>query len=214
MATYADMQNRIGDELGRAELIVGGASVARTKTAILDAIKGWKNYRFRFNELSTTLTTVAGTTDYTTATGLTDGIIEIDEMTIVYSGSRCRLDEVTASEYADMNASNPATRGVPSYYTWYGDTLRLYPAPNAVYTITMYYHGEILPVLSSDSDTNAWTNQGETLIRNTAKADLCANVLRDPQAAQLAQAAAELSFKSLRREYDARSLTGRIDPHD
>jgi len=108
MATYADMQNRIGDELGRAELIVGGASVARTKTAILDAIKGWKNYRFRFNELSTTLTTVAGTTDYTTATGLTDGIIEIDEMTIVYSGSRCRMDEVTASEYADMNASNPA----------------------------------------------------------------------------------------------------------
>lgn len=213
MATYADMQDRISLELGRAELSSTGTDVARTKNAIQDAIKGWKNWRFRFNELKTTLATVSGTQEYTTSNGLTDGILEIDEVSVVYGGSRVPLDEVSADQFALFDASSPSTTGVPTYYSWYGDTLRIYPTPNAVYTLTIRYHGE-LSALSSGSDSNAWTNQAETLIRNTAKADLCANVLRDPQAAQFAQQTADLSFKALRREYESRAFTGYITPHD
>ena len=214
MATLGDMQDRISAEMGRAELSSSGADALKSKNAILDAIKGFKNWRFRFNELSKSLSTVIGTTDYTTSNGLPDGIIEIDEMTIVYSGARYPLEEVTAADYAEMNGSNPLTSGVPTYYTWYGDTLRLYPSPDQIYVLTILAHCELLPALSASSDTNAWTNQGELLIRHTAKADLGGNVLRDPQAAAMSQASAELALNSLRREYEARAFTGRIDPHD
>jgi len=207
MATYGDMQTRIAAEIGRVD------STTALKNSIQDAITGFKNWRFLFNELSDTLTTIAGTSDYTTSNGLPTGIIEIDEMTVAYGGATLTLSELTASQYAIRNASIPQTQGVPTYYSWYGETLRLYPTPDAIYTVTMLYHGE-LSALSADADTNAWTNKGEVLIRNTAKADLCANVLRDPQAAQLAQSTADLAFRALRREYESRTLTGRLDPND
>lgn len=213
MATLAEVQDRIASEMGRSDLSSTGSNAALSKGSILDAISAWRNWRFTFNELTATMNTVIGTGVYTTANGLPTGILEIDEVTVVDNGAVFPMDEISAAEYAEINATNPSTRGTPRYYSWYGDSWRVYPTPDRVYALNFCYHGE-LAALSLGTDQNAWTNKAEYLIRHTAKADLCANVVRDMEAAQASQETAQLAFKTLRREYENKSMTGFIDPED
>jgi hypothetical protein len=213
MATLAEVQDRIASEMGRSDLSSSGSNAAISKGSILDAISAWRNWRFTFNELTATMNTIIGTSVYTTSNGLPSGILEIDEVTVIDNGSVFPMKEISASQYALINATNPSTRGTPQYYSWYGDSMRIYPASDRVYELNFLYHGE-LPVLSLGTDQNAWTNKAEYLIRHAAKADLCANVVRDTEAAQLAQETVQLAFKTLRREYENKSMTGFIDPED
>jgi hypothetical protein len=66
----------------------------------------------------------------------------------------------------------------PDYFAYYKQNIRLYPIPDAVYTMTMAYVYK-LTALSSGSDSNAWTTDAEELIRCRAKADLYGHLQRE-----------------------------------
>lgn len=87
----------------------------------------------------------------------------------------------------------------------------LYPTPNDAYTMRIYAHYR-LPALASDSETNAWTDDAEELIRTHAKQLLYLDPLEDDQgAARMGVKIPEL-LAGLRSETSARMGTGRIRP--
>ena len=96
------------------------------------------------------------------------------------------------------------------------EAIRLWQPPNQVYTVTMFYVAR-LAELSADSDSNAWTNEGERLIRTRAKINLIRDVMgirTNDMAMDLAALAAyeQEAFTELSAAVTKRQFTGRIRP--
>jgi hypothetical protein len=87
----------------------------------------------------------------------------------------------------------------PYYYAYYKQNIRLYPIPDAVYTITLAYVYK-LTALSDGGDSNAWTTDAEELIRCRAKADLYGHLLKEYDAADRMTMREQEIFRSLKRE--------------
>jgi hypothetical protein len=168
--TLGDMKARIADELIRPDL------ASQIALAIDDAITEAASNRFWFNEVrGLTLPLVAGTEYYTSDdySALTD----IDAAYYYVSGVR-RFVYPDSQVTVDWMTDGSVPQGVPYVYSRYGAELRIYPVPNDVYTL--YIDGvSRLNQLTADTDTNAWMNEGERLIRAIAKRDLFLNVMRD-----------------------------------
>jgi hypothetical protein len=210
MATYGDMQTRIADELLRPDL------VAQTRYAILDAIKAYETYRFAFNQASTTFSTVVGQDEYTSsANAAIQTAIKIDRLRLLVGSSRYSLMMISANELDAMAVATTST-GQPSVWCYEHEAIRLWQAPSQVYTITMFYIAKLTP-LSADSDSNAWTNDAERLIRTRAKINLIRDVMgiRTPDMAtdlQALMAYEAEAFSELRGFLTKRQSTGRLRP--
>ena len=178
MSDYLDMQNRIADELSRTDL------TSQIQLAILSAIQTYRGKRFYFNELrSDTFNTVNGQEFYGSA-DLADipNIPDIDSLMFNQSSSfRYPLNKRTWAQLELWSINPTAISGFPTDFCWYGGQIRLYPIPNGVYSCRISGTIRLTPdPLSDNTDTNAWTNDGEELIRQRAKGDLNINVMRDP----------------------------------
>jgi hypothetical protein len=174
VATYLDMQTRIADELDRADL------ASQIRKAILSAVAFYAKKHFWFTESSFTFATVAGQRNYTSSDAAaiaTSPSIEI--LNGSFFGTRVPLTKQTF-EYIDSKTSQTTSRGEPEDWAYRAQQIWLYPVPDAAYTITAY-HIPTLTALSSDSDSNAWTNDAEAMIRARAKWDLVKNVIRGPE---------------------------------
>ena len=175
MATYREMQDRINlDYLNRTDL--GN----ETKRAIIRAIKHYEKNRFWFNLTSTAL--AIGTASSTAS--LPDDFLALDYATVRDSS----MDYLVALRSFDRIAyknQNTSLSGVVAELCYYRDKLNFTPKPSSATTLTIYYTHS-LPVLSADSDTNAWTSAGEDLIVHHATADMLGNVLRVTDNTQVA----------------------------
>jgi len=69
-----------------------------------------------------------------------------------------------------------SVEGEPRVFAYFKENIRLYPIPDAVYTITLSYIYR-LTALSADGDSNAWTTDAEELIRSGAKRRIALNYL-------------------------------------
>ncbi|MGL4559846.1 MAG: hypothetical protein ACRCV5_20305, partial [Afipia sp.] len=77
--------------------------------------------------------------------------------------------------------------------------IRLYPIPDAVYTVTLSYLQKIAEP-ASDGDSNAWTEEAEELIRASAIRRLRRYDLRDYQGAAAAEAEESMHLRRLTKE--------------
>lgn len=186
MSTYLELQNQLADEIrpGKtAATIAGGVSQANLQTAILNAVKHYERRKFYFNQKTNTFSTVADQ-EYYDSSGLADlaTLIEILAMTVTVSGSKF---PVRSADFTALNvAQDGSAKSFPDYYAYFAQKIRLYPIPDAVYTIALAYHYRPT-ALAVDADTNAWTTDAEELIRNRARWDIATNKLRnDPMAAR------------------------------
>lgn len=178
MGTLGDMKTRIADELLRSDL------TSQIALAITSAVKHYQRRRFLFNEASTTFVTVAAQEYYTTSDNaaiLT--AVQIDRLRILQGTSRLPMTFMEADEM-DALAASLNTRGLPLQWAYETQQLRLYPTPDAAYTITMYYVAT-LDVPASDVTSNGWTDDAEILIRARAKRILMKDVIgiRTPEMA-------------------------------
>ncbi len=178
MATYGDMQTRIADELDRGDL------TAQIKKAILSAIAFYERKKFYFTESSgTTFSTVIGQEFYGSsdlAAIATSPMIDV--LRGNYVGLRVDLTK-RAWEYIDDISVLTTSKARPMDWAYRAQQIRLYPIPDAVYTMTIV-HLPRLAALSADGDSNAWTNDAEELIRSRAKVDVMRNVIRGPEMAE------------------------------
>ena len=198
------MRNRILDELVNESL-----TAAQVNNAINSAIAHYQRERFYFNESrSETFATVASQEFYGTSDNANiPNLSKIDNLTITVNGNRYPLVNKEWDWIDRISVTTTAT-GQPTDYSYYNQQIRLYPIPDAVYTIRI--SGLIrTTALSADGDTNAWLTDGEEMIRARAKWDLAMNVIWAQDIAAMS-AEVELGAKRALDKETVRRLSSRI----
>lgn len=187
MATYADLKTRIADELTRDDMGSGGEAESALIRAINTAVEQTQSEEFWFNHASAT----ASTTASSEIVALPSGVRIPATVTDQYG---CDLIRVPL----DSIESRIET-GRPSRWAQNGDTIQLWPIPDAAYTLSVTGTADVAaPVL--DADDNIWTNEAADLIAARAKAILCRFPLRDPEGLAMARDEERDALTSLRAE--------------
>lgn len=199
MASYLQLRQRIATELSRGDLDEGGELNDLLKTHVSRACEHYADTKFWFNSLVTTATTSAGT-----ETVAVPATIRIVERVTVPAYDR-ELREVTLVELDDGDE-----QALPDTYAYYNDNLKLYPVPDASYTLNVYGVYQIAAP-SADADTNVWTTEAQDLIVGRVKFTLCRGVFRDAEGATLAAAETTEALARLQRE-TARRLETPLRP--
>lgn len=205
MGTLSQLKARIATDLVRDDL------TAEIANAIDDAIRQRESERFWFNQTrSLTLTTVNAQGDYGAADlAAIPNMVRLDALFMTDAGTMLYpLDRFEPRDFECL----PACAGRPTAFTFIDDTIRLWPVPNAAYTLRLHAHRRLDAL--ADGDSNAWTTEAVDLIRETAKGFLYSDPLRDMEGMQVANGKAELALGNLRRETSARISTGVIRPSD
>lgn len=192
MANYGDMKSRIADEIADSTL------TSQIVLAINSAIKHHERREFYFNTKVGTFLTVAAQEYYGSAANADiPSIIRILGMKVTSGGYKY---DVTGSPFSEIDSAQDGTlTGTPRNYSYFSERIRLYPIPAAVETITMAYVYR-LTALSADSDSNAWTDDAEELIRQRAKLILATDTLRDIDMAQAAGVMESTALNALLKE--------------
>jgi hypothetical protein len=151
--------------------------------AITSAIEEFQSMRFHFNEKrDITFPTVAAQSDYTVSdNAFIPNLYGIDSVTSIYSGNVFDLDPIDQLDAEQLIASSGAQSNFPLYYSYYQSLLRLYPIPDAAYTVRIAGHVKIAAPASDGEAANPWMIYGERLIRSTALAELHGGVMEDAQ---------------------------------
>lgn len=195
MATYSDMRTRIADELAND----GDISSSQINNAILSTIADYSGEPFWFNQASSTFNTVASQENYSSSDlAAIPNIIKLLSMRINGSGTYTSYINGIDND-AIEDVQDGTVRGAPQYYARFENKIRLYPIPDAAYTIRIAYI-TTLATLSADSDTNAWTTDAEELIRQGAKKRLAADILQSDDIANRCARMEQEAYDGLRME--------------
>lgn len=195
MSTYGAMTSRIADELVND----GDISTVQIQRAIQTAIADYAGEQLWFNEAVSTFSTVASQELYTSADlAAIPTIIKVLSMRIANSGAyTAYINGINNDNIEDMQ--DGSITGAPEYYSRFANNLRLYPIPDAVYSIKISYIAT-LATLSADADTNAWMTDGEEVIRQAAKKRLAMDYLADDALAQRCAVMERAAHDGMRQE--------------
>lgn len=197
--TYAELQAQIALELARTDL------TAPIQTAILAAIKHYQRRLSLFAQSTQSISTVAGTAEY----DLAADCLALDFVQKTVSGSTFTLEPELYVALAAIDTTG--LRSEPDRYAYRDYKIRLYPTPDAVYTITAYYW-QALAAPTAGADSTGWTNDLLDLIRHRAKVDLAVNLLRDDQGAATYRAAEMDVLDGVILQRDRMLSLGRVIP--
>jgi hypothetical protein len=205
MSDLAALKARIADELNRSDL------TSQIALAIPRAIEKYARERFDFNEGRSTATTVADNqyVDFPTGLRVVDGVYAtVGGYT--YDLRRVEFDEM---EYWH-GASN--TKGQPLDYTLRKGQLRIYPTPNAAYTLTITGIYDATPAIEAASDgsvTNDWcTGLAEDVINYRVQYLMYRDILKDRESRDEAKEAMKEALRELRGESELLTSDGKVSP--
>jgi len=131
--TWAQIRSQVQGMLDIAEGDIPNSVldtfIAQGFEAIVYSEKRWPHF-----EIATTFSTVVGQSDYTLSTvgaGITQGMREIFSLR-----TDDQICQYVGRDLADYNYPlNAPSSGSPTHWSWWDDTVRLYPTPNEVETI-------------------------------------------------------------------------------
>jgi hypothetical protein len=198
----------IADDLARGDLS------PQIGAAITQAIEYYRTENFWWQQTRTIeFDTVIGIYSY--STDPINSIAQIDEVFNFDSGGTIYgVDRMDPMELDSLVEDSGASTGRPIWYSYYEETFRLYPIPDAVYTIRI--NGLIeRPAPASDAEAgNYWMlpAYAQELIRCRAKFYLYAHTIQAPEKAAAFGALADMELARLRRETSQRTATGQIQP--
>lgn len=192
---FVTLQRQVADELGdRLDLLTplsdSALSFSPIQNAIWSAIAKWERQPFYFNEVygAANFVTVSGQEFYTSAdSSLIASAPQLSKLNAIVSANRQPLT-LRSWEYLDGMSTNPQATGSPSDFSYFARQMRLYPVPDAAYTINVSATQRVA-ALSADSDANVWTQDGFDLIKAEAKLILAREVLGDDEMAARMEAA-------------------------
>lgn len=204
MPDLATMKSRIASELERTDL------TDQIANAISDAIDEYGVERFWFNESrSLTFNTVVSQREYAAADGVPT-LITVDRLFVTISGQKRDLDKADPALLELWNDTSTPT-GQPTTYAILGDTLILYPTPTQVYEIRAVAH-YVLPALTDDTQSNAWTTEAEPLIRRRAKQLLQMEIILDAEGATMTEPLLAKALDDVRVKTSRIKALGRMKP--
>lgn len=171
MSNLTTMIDRIADELD------DGGIDTQIEREIRSAIRHYSTKRFFFTEGSFTFATVANQESYDIDDAADiDTFLEVQDSYLTTGGLRYQLKPVDFPALSD--AQNGAYTSRPTNWAFFNRSFRLYPIPDAAYTVTISGHVRLV-TLDSSNPSNAWMTDGEELIRARAKRYLAMNVTDD-----------------------------------
>lgn len=202
MSNFGTMRNRILDDLNRTDLS------SQAENAIKTAIDYYQTYRFWFQERRSTTNTTSGQEYYPVPSDFLDD----DSLVIDVNGNDYPLHKRTYQTLEEWSIDPAIFTSQPTDYAIYGTgeqtQIRLYPAPNGAYTMTLSYVGK-LDQLTTEASTNSWMTTAEELIRSRAEASLFAQKLRDYDAAQACKFIENEALNQLQKLTKQKQFTGR-----
>lgn len=210
MTTRGTLKSEIIDDMERDATADG----ARVLSAISSAIKFYQPKRMFFNESrAVTFSTVASTDSYDFGTGeeITTEFYKIDG---AYVTDGTNIYHLVQRDYRDFETliDGSATQNRPTDFAYIGRALRLYPVPDAVYTVRLTGHIKAAEPAADDTAGNVWFTEAYELIRCRAKAYLYAHVFPDPGMASVMVEAERSAYGALRAATTDRTGTGQLVP--
>jgi hypothetical protein len=210
MTTLADLTADIADDCDDTAGEYGAAILK----AVQGAQRDCERFTFYFNETrDKTFSTVISQQFYTSA-DLADiaTLVHIQRAYFRDTGG-----QILDMDWADPNdlellSDNTAATGQPTVYTYFNKQIRLYPVPNAVYTIRLQLGPYRLGSLANPTDNNAWLDEAYDLIKARAKYRLHKNTLKDAGLAAEALNDYNEQFALLKIETSKRNGSGFIRP--
>jgi hypothetical protein len=208
--TLGFLIDTIDDEMKRS-----GTMNTRIRKVIADAIKIYQPHRFHFSESRTvcTFNTVANQQDYTSSANAAIATLHFfDHVVITISGTTFELMRKQPIEH-ELGST---IKGQPSEFSYFNETLRLFPTPSGVYAMVVDGHMNIAAPASDTETGNRWMVDAERLIRSRAKYELSLNYGVDypntannmhPETGATADA-----YSELKRRTNKLTGTGRITP--
>lgn len=200
MSTYADLRARIEDDINRTDL------TTQVQKAINRAIAFYSRKRMYFNEEIATASTVANQEYYQIPTYLK----EIDSLVITVNSTKYDLVRRT-QQWFDSISQNTSYTGRPTDFCTYKQQIRLYPIPDAVYTLTISYQKGYAD-LSASADTNDFTTEAEDLIEARARWWLYSRIIKQPDNANIAKSEEMEALMQIKEETGRRLKSGTITP--
>jgi hypothetical protein len=192
MATFGEIKTAVSKRLlDPNNVSITSSDVAN---AINDSIAYWKFRKFWFNSIKDTVTltehdgNLPVTGDFLVSTQDDDGF------NIEYSGMRYPLQKVSQQVFDNIWLSTGY--GIPVYYARVNNTYQMYPLPDRAYDLNRHYLKEY-SALTSDSQTNDFTNYASVLIRNWTLADLVAEFEQDDKMEAYYRARADNEYRQL-----------------
>lgn len=194
MTTLALLKAEIADDLARTDL------TSQIEKAISAAIAYYQSQRFYFSESrSLTFATVIGQSTYSSADDSDiPTFVTIDDVFVVDSSSQAHhLDWVDPADM-EFKLDSSAASGRPYDWTYLDQSFRLYPVPDAVYTIRPIGHVEKAAPATDGETGNVWMSEAYELIRCRAKAYLYAHTMHNAELAMVMKAAENDALQALR----------------
>lgn len=205
MADLGALKQRIIDETNRDDLEDELADAMNR--VIADSIEFYAAERWSFTELRTTSSTTAGN-EYINRPS---GTRIVDKPFLLIGGVRFDITK-RSNEYIEGLYTTPLS-GQPTDYAEYQDTLRLWPTPNAVYTIIWLNIADVTGLdYDDDASENAWTNTGAPLIAARARMFFFRDYFKADADLLRAQLAEQEWYGRLKGETNRRIGTGRVRP--
>ncbi len=202
MATFAEIKARVADELERNDLS------SQIETAVLDAQEFYAHLFLGFNERRGLAATLAGSE----FASLPAGLRHPKEVSVQVSGNDYTLLK-RSTEYLEHLHNASDTSGQPAFYAVLDREFRIWPTPDAQYTLTVLgvYDDS---ALSADADTNDFTTNAmaTNMLVHWAKEYIARNILIDAEQTQAAFAQRTIAERNFRERVNRLNATGVIQP--
>lgn len=202
MTDFGSMQARIRRELRRDGL------TADIRHAIASAIEYYESERFWFNEGEATAQTTSGMVSLS----FTTDFIEVDRLEV--SGSATLTYDLVQRPWQDLRdeqQDDPAIAD-PDIFALFENRIWLEPPARGGLELRAYGLKKLTEVSASATSTatNEWMKAGEALIRQKAKEDLFANIIRNEQQALTMNTLKDREYRRLKGESGQRMGRGRV----
>lgn len=205
MATLADIRDTV-----LAKLAEGGGTLATPTatqvTAQINSVIGYYDKRtWWFSEDTATGLTVVGVDEIPLPDDF-GSFLEPDGVVIQQNNVRYPLLKITPLQYDSKYVGGI---GMPRYYLYKDNTLKLYFPPNQAYTYYINYR-KTYPALVADDDSNDFTNYADRLITYHTLADCYRDYRSDPEMAAIYDAKVKDEYTNVQRESVDRMATGNL----
>jgi hypothetical protein len=127
----------------------------------------FNEYSLPFMQTTQGYTLTAGVSDITNGSGLPTNFVQAIDLTLTSAGQEKVLTYKDFKEidvmYPDPDDQTANPQGVPNYWYYYGETIRVYPEPSDAYTLTLRYYKKPT-LLSSATDVPEIPSEFEELL--------------------------------------------------
>lgn len=208
MTTLEDLTADIADDVDDTS----GEYGAQITAAVLAAIRYCERKMYYFNETRDETFVTVGTQEWygAAANANIPTLVRIQRAYFVDSATNVIEMRRYIPEEMEILSGNGVATGQPYAWTYFKQQIRIYPIPNAVYTIRLQLGPYRLVPLVNPTDSNAWLNEAYDMIKARAKYILHKNTLKDPGLAMEALNDFEDQNRSLKAETAARNGTGYV----